>query len=35
MFIGIELPNDDILRVVITKNLSDKQNQFGSKLLII
>ena len=33
MFIGIELPNDDILRVIIAKNLSEKQIRVSSKLI--
>ena len=33
MFIGIELPNDDILRVIITKNLSEKQIRVSPKLI--
>ena len=32
VFIGIELPTDDLLRVIITKNLSDKQISVSSKL---
>ena len=32
VFIGIELPSDDLLRVIITKNLSDKQINVSSKL---
>ena len=32
IFIGIELPTDDLLRVIITKNLSDKQITISSKL---
>ena len=33
VFIGIDLPNDDLLRVVITKSLSDKQISINPKLL--
>ena len=32
VFIGIELPTDDLLRVIITKNLSDKQISVNSKI---
>ena len=32
VFIGIELPTDDLLRVVITKTLSDKQIMINPKL---
>ena len=32
VFIGIELPTDDLLRVIITKNLSEKQITVSSKL---
>ena len=32
MFIGIELPTDDLLKVIITKNFSDKQISVSSKL---
>ena len=32
IFIGIELPTDDVLRVIIAKNLSDKQISMNSKL---
>ena len=32
VFIGIELPTDDLLRVLITKNLSDKQINVNSKI---
>ena len=32
VFIGIELPTDELLRVIITKNLSDKQINVSSKL---
>ena len=32
IFIGIELPTDDLLKVIITKNLSDKQISVSSKL---
>ena len=32
VFIGIELPSDDLLRVIITKTLSDKQINVSSKL---
>ena len=33
VFIGIELPTDDILRVLITKTLSDKQINISPKLI--
>ena len=33
IFIGIELPTDDILRVIITKTLSDKQINISPKLI--
>ncbi len=33
IFIGIELPTDDILRVIITKTLSDKQIKISPKLI--
>jgi len=33
VFIGIELPTDDILRVIITKTLSDKQVSISPKLI--
>ena len=32
LFIGIELPTDDLLKVIITKNFSDKQISVSSKL---
>ena len=32
VFIGIELPTDDLLKVIITKNFSDKQISVSSKL---
>ena len=32
VFIGIELPTDELLRVIITKNLSDKQISINPKL---
>tara|TARA_A100001015_G_scaffold311148_1_gene413825 strand:- start:536 stop:1216 length:681 start_codon:yes stop_codon:yes gene_type:complete len=32
LFIGIELPTDDILRIIIAKNLSDKQISVNPKL---
>ena len=32
VFIGIDLPTDDLLKVIITKNLSDKQISVNSKL---
>ena len=32
IFIGIELPSDDLLKVIITKNLSDKQISISPKL---
>ena len=32
IFIGIELPTDDILKVIITKNFSDKQININPKL---
>ena len=32
VFIGIELPTDDLLRVIITKTLSDKQISISPKL---
>ena len=32
VFIGIDLPNDDLLRIVITKNLSDKQISISPKM---
>ena len=32
VFIGIDLPNDDLLRVVITKSLSDKQISISPRL---
>ena len=33
VFIGIELPTDEILRVIITKTLSDKQVSISPKLI--
>jgi len=33
LFIGIELPTDDLLKVIITKTLSDKQVSIDPKLL--
>ena len=33
VFIGIELPTDDILKVIITKTLSDKQINISPKLI--
>tara|TARA_B100001939_G_scaffold119858_1_gene103992 strand:+ start:124 stop:780 length:657 start_codon:yes stop_codon:yes gene_type:complete len=33
IFIGIELPTDDILRVIITKTLSEKQINISPKLI--
>ncbi len=33
VFIGIELPTDDLLKVIITKFLSDKQIKINSKLV--
>ncbi len=33
VFIGIELPTDDLLKVIITKSLSDKQIKINSKLI--
>ena len=33
LFIGIELPTDDLLKVIISKNLSDKQIRFNPKIL--
>tara|TARA_Y100000741_G_C18183867_1_gene530490 strand:- start:69 stop:725 length:657 start_codon:yes stop_codon:yes gene_type:complete len=32
LFIGIELPTDDLLKVIISKNLSDKQISINPKL---
>ena len=32
IFIGIELPTDDLLKVIITKNFSDKQIKISPKL---
>ena len=32
IFIGIELPTDDLLKVIITKTLSDKQIRISPKL---
>ena len=33
VFIGIDLPTDDILKVIITKTLSDKQINISAKLI--
>ena len=33
LYIGIELPTDDLLKVIISKNLSDKQIRFNPKIL--
>ena len=33
LFIGIELPNDDLLKVIISKTLSDNQITFNPKIL--
>ncbi len=33
LFIGIELPNDDLLKVIISKTLSDKQISINPKIL--
>ena len=33
IFIGIELPTDDLLKVIITKVLSDKQIKISAKLI--
>ena len=33
IFIGIELPTDDLLKVIITKNFSDKQIKISPKLI--
>tara|TARA_B100000902_G_scaffold61430_1_gene68461 strand:+ start:123 stop:779 length:657 start_codon:yes stop_codon:yes gene_type:complete len=33
LYIGIELPNDDLLKVIISKNLSDKQISINPKIL--
>ena len=33
IFIGIELPTDELLQVIITKNLSDKQININPKLI--
>jgi len=33
LYIGIELPTDDLLKVIISKNLSDKQVRFNPKIL--
>jgi len=33
LFIGIELPTDDLLKVIISKTLSDKQTSINPKLL--
>ena len=35
IFIGIELPSDDLLKVIITKTLSDKQISISPKLQIL
>ena len=32
LFIGIELPTDDLLKIIITKNFSDKQIKINPKL---
>ena len=32
LFIGIDLPNDDLLKVIISKNLSDKQISINPKI---
>ena len=32
LFIGIELPTDDLLKVIISKNLSDKQISINPKI---
>ena len=32
LYIGIELPSDDLLKVIISKNLSDKQISISPKL---
>ena len=33
LYIGIELPNDELLKVIISKNLSDKQISINPKIL--
>ena len=33
IFIGIDLPTDDLLKVIITKNLSDKQIRISPKMI--
>ena len=33
LYIGIELPNDELLKVIISKNLSDKQISVNPKIL--
>ena len=33
LYIGIELPTDDLLKVIISKNLSDKQIRFNPKII--
>ena len=33
LFIGIELPNDDLLKIIISKTLSDKQISINPKIL--
>ncbi len=33
LYIGIELPSDDLLKVIISKNLSDKQISINPKIL--
>jgi len=33
LFIGIELPTDDLLKVIISKTLSDRQISINPKLL--
>ncbi len=33
LYMGIELPNDDLLKVIISKNLSDKQISINPKIL--
>ena len=32
-YIGIELPNDELLKVIISKNLSDKQISINPKIV--
>ena len=32
LYIGIELPTDDLLKVIISKNLSDKQISINPKI---